>query len=133
VSDAVEDLFGPRDGADPLDDDFEIPQRETSGKRERVLKRAKVKYARVFLPWLTDPAWWDVYPAKTRLWLYLLILSKEGAREISLTNAMAEAIGVLRKHKHKLLRQLMVEGRILLEREGRQTYKITVNFIETEP
>jgi hypothetical protein len=90
-------------------------------------------YARSWLPWLTNRQFDAAYPPITRLWLYLLIRSKEGRHRLSLTNAMAAEIGIDRYQKYRLLRQLERAGFVAVDRVGRSAPAVTVKLLPPPP
>ena len=64
------------------------------------LPRHQGLWAAVTLDELTDRCRDGIYPARTRLLLFLRIKSRRGQKPVTLTNAMAEEIGLSRQKKH---------------------------------
>jgi hypothetical protein len=95
-----------------------------SGKSHR-MKRSGVLFARTPLPWLTDRRLDTVYPPRTRLWLYLLIKTREGCKSVRLTNEMAAEIGLDRHAKARALARLKKAGLVSVMHLGNEVPLIT--------
>jgi hypothetical protein len=97
-----------------VDDDLHAgegpaPNARPSPKHKR-LSRIEVDFAMVPLPWLRDHTWYHVFPARTRLYLYLQYKSRRGTKVVRLTNDMAKEIGLAKQNKMRDLRLLEAEG-----------------------
>ena len=92
----------------------------------RRMQRSSVPFARSLLPWLTDRRWDAIYPPRTRLWLLLLIKSKEGRDSVRLTNSMAAEIGLDRHAKARALAQLKRVGLISVTQTGHKVPIVAV-------
>lgn len=100
---------------DPLD-----PERFRLQLGSNPPKPARLPFARTWLPCLTGREWDDVYPPRTRLWLLLLIKSREGRRPVRLTNKLAQEIGLDRYAKTRALARLERAGLVSVTRfEGK--------------
>jgi hypothetical protein len=87
-------------------------------KRSATPVKARRRFAQVGLDRLRDPVWQREAPARLRLYLLLQYLTKRGARSWTLTNDEAAAVGVVRQHKHRCLRELEARGLIRVIRKG---------------
>jgi hypothetical protein len=83
------------------------------------MKRSGVLFARTTLPWLTDPRLDAVYPPRTRLWLYLLIKTREGRKPVRLTNKMAAEIGLDRHAKDRHAKDRHAKDRHAKDRQAK--------------
>jgi hypothetical protein len=121
---------------DPLDPEhfrLNVGTTFSTTARSPRMGRSSAKFARVRLPWLTDRQWDDVFDAKARLFLYLLILSREGRKEVVLSNKGAAAVGISRYQKWAYLRQLEEHGLVRVVRSGRSTPVVMVNAMPGDP
>jgi hypothetical protein len=104
------------------------PGKPEPSKPQR-MKRSSVSFARTPLPWLTDPRWDAVYPPRTRLWLLLLIKTREGCKPVRLTNAMVGEIGLDRHAKARALAQLKRAGLVSMVQTGNEAPLVTVRAV----
>jgi hypothetical protein len=102
------------------------PRPKTEQPARARVRRSDKLFAAVPLDWLTDRRWDRNIPAKFRLYLYLWIKTHRGQREVSLTNAMAADIGLVRQDKARWLAVLEKQGQICVNRQGRETLVITL-------
>jgi hypothetical protein len=86
------------------------------------LRRLQKLFARVPLSWVNgeDPRP-TPFGACERLLLLLLIRSHWGQREVKLTNAMVDQIGVSRQEKFTCLVRLECQGWVRVKRDGQRT------------
>jgi hypothetical protein len=107
----------------PLDPDAREP-----------LPRGRKLFAKVPLDWLGDRAWDGFLPQSMRLYLYLQIKSRRGARAVRLTTEMAAEVGLDRRGKVRALRALEEHRLITVTREKRTGLpKVTVCEAITAP
>jgi hypothetical protein len=92
-------IVADNDGLDP--ERFRL-KTAPPGKPSR-MKHSSVPFARVLLPWLTDRRFDGIYQPPVRLWLLLLIKTREGRIQVRLTNEMAAEIGLSRHAKLRAL------------------------------
>lgn len=97
-----------------LEDEPDEPV-DRARKPER-LKRLPVAFGRVPIAWLSEPSPFD---AKSRLLIYLLYRSRWGQRGIKLTSAVVAELGITSRTKQRCLSRLEQEGRVRIERTGR--------------
>jgi hypothetical protein len=98
------------------------PQRPRGAK----LPRNKGLFASVRLEWLTDRRYDELFPARVRLFLYLLIKSRRGTNPVQLTNAMASKIGISRQIKSRCLWWLSGHGLVKIENIGHSSVTVIV-------
>ena len=67
-----------------------------------------------------------ICPSTMRLYLYLIIKTKEGQNTIKLTNGMAEEIGLSRYSKYRALAQLAEAGLVSVEQNNKQSPLVAV-------
>jgi hypothetical protein len=84
------------------------------------LPRQPGYWAPVPLEVLTDRRHWGLIPARFRLLLYIQIKSRRGQKQIPLTNAMAEEIGLDRHQKYACLSSLEADGYVTVVRSGKK-------------
>jgi len=83
------------------------------------LPRGRKLFAKVPLDWLGDRAWDGFLPQSMRLYLYLQIKSRRGARVVRLSTEMAAEVGLDRRGKVRALRALEKRRLISITREKR--------------
>ena len=83
-------------------------------------------FAAVYLAQLTDRRWDGLWPARVRLYLYLQIKSRRGARVVRFTNEMAAEIGIGRGHKAERLKELEALRLIKITHDGLKTPEVRV-------
>ena len=111
---------------DPFDPErFRLGPGESNPVARR-MQRSSVLFARSPRTWLTDRRWDAVYPPRTRLWLLLLIKSKEGRKSVRLTNEMAAEIGLDRHAKARALARLKKAGLVSVPPTGHEVPVVTV-------
>jgi hypothetical protein len=96
------------------------------------LPRQPGYWAPVPLEVLTDRRHWGLIPARFRLLLYIQIKSRRGQKQIPLTNAMAEEIGLDRHQKCVCLGALEAEDYVTVEQIGKKNPRVTVRPWPTE-
>jgi hypothetical protein len=67
-------------------------------------------FAKVQLAQLTDRKWNALFPERCRVYLYLVIQSRGGRRDVRFSNEMAAEIGLIRQSKQRALRWLEKAG-----------------------
>jgi hypothetical protein len=116
------------DVLEEVDDDFyagEGPAPEV--KRRLQLKRSKVKFAMVPLRWLMNRRMDNVFPARTRLYLYLQFKSHRGTQEVKLTNKETNQLGLTKQYKMRCLRQLVANGLVSVVSIDNETVRVSVS------
>lgn len=88
------------------------------------MQRANELFARVRLSWLTDRRWDCVFTPRARLFLLLIIESREGRRPVRLTNELARSISLKREAKHRHLREMELTGLITISRNSERSVPI---------
>jgi hypothetical protein len=83
------------------------------------LPHGKKLFAKVPFDWLADRTWDGFLPQSMRLYLYLQIKSRRGARAVRLTTEMAAEVGLDRRGKVRALRALERHRLISITREKR--------------
>jgi hypothetical protein len=100
--------------------------RAKTRSRPQRLPRSAGLFAAVPLERLKDRAWDSVYPARTRLHLFLKILSRRGERPVRLTNELAAAIGLTRQSKDRILDDLESLGLVSVAGNGQEVPVVRV-------
>jgi hypothetical protein len=90
------------------------------------MPRSRERFARTPLGWLTDRHRDAIFPPRTRLWLYLLIKTREGRKPVRLTNLLAAEIGLDRHAKARALAQLRRAGLVSITQQGFEAPVVTV-------
>jgi hypothetical protein len=88
--------------------------------------RSKGEFAMVPLRWLMNRRMDDVFPARTRLYLYLQYRSHRGAQEVRLTNGEAEKMGLAKQNKMRDLRWLEARRLVTVVTAGSDTVRVSV-------
>ena len=89
--------------------------------------RRRPPFTPLWLPWLADRKFDQLFAAKTRLWLLLLIKTREGRKPVVLTNRVVADIGIGKDMKARYLRQLVKAGFISVMQVGHQAPIVTLN------
>jgi hypothetical protein len=71
--------------------------------------------ARVALSELLDSRYHGLYPPKTRLYLFLKIITENGRKPVRLTGAMVADLGLDGQGKGRYLRQLEAAGAVRVQ------------------
>src|SRR5262249_11218406 len=119
--------------------EFEItPEQIREVHRLKNAERAKARIARLWLRivgpfaaarqrWLQDRRWDKLFTPRGRLFLYLQIKSKEGARPVQLSADELSSLGIPRSNKLRELRELERIGLISVSLNGKRSVEVLVN------
>jgi DNA-binding transcriptional ArsR family regulator len=94
------------------------------------LPPSKKLYGQVPIEWLCDRANDRDLSRAMRLYLYLQIKSRRGARSVRLTNEMANELGLDRAAKTRALKALEARGQITVSREGKRLPIVIVRRLD---
>jgi hypothetical protein len=119
-SDDLSDLWIDPGVGDPLAAP-EVADRGAKKKAPPLPRSGSRLFAVVYLDQLTDRRWDRLWPPLVRLYCYLQIKSRRGARTVRLTNEMAAEIGIDRKYKSDRLKALEALRLIKVTRDGLKT------------
>jgi hypothetical protein len=113
----------------PIDPDrFRLTVIPLEPSKPQRMPRSWERFARTPLGWLTDRHRDAIFPPRARLWLYLLIKTREGRKPVRLTNQMAVEIGLDRFAKARALAQLREAGLVSVAQHGLEAPVVTVLF-----
>jgi hypothetical protein len=121
-------------GTDDLDDvledvgeDFYAGEGPAPKAKPAKPPRSKEKFAMVPLRWLMDRRWDNIFPARTRLYLYLQFTSHRGTQEMRLTNKETTKLGLTKQYKMRCLRQLAADGLVSVVSTDNETVRVSVS------
>ena len=103
------------------------PQRTAARKPPaKRMPRSDERYARTRLSWLLDRRNDKVCGPAMRLYLYLVIKTREGLQPVKLTNARAAEIGLDKFGKARALAHLAKAGHVSVVQMGNQAPVVTL-------
>jgi hypothetical protein len=120
VTDDLEDVF------EEVDDDLYAGEEPAPKAKPPRLPRSKKEFAMVPLRWLTNRRMDDVFPARTRLYLYLQYRSRRGMQEVKLTNKEVGKLGLTKQNKMRDLRWLETRSLLTVASAGSETVRVSV-------
>ena len=120
LTDDLEDVF------EEVDDDLYAGEEPAPKAKPPRLPRSKKEFAMVPLRWLTNRRMDDVFPARTRLYLYLQYRSRRGMQEVKLTNKEVGKLGLTKQNKMRDLRWLEARGLLTVVSTGSEMVRVSV-------
>lgn len=121
--DDLSDLWIDPGVGDPL---AEVADRSVKEKAPPLPYNGNRLFDPVYLTQLADRRWDSLNPPLARLYRYLRIKARRGARRVRLTNEMATEIGIDRSQKTKLLKRLEALKLVKVTRDGQKNPEVRV-------